>query len=100
MVQADPHNPQWWISRADAVRHSESIEKAQAILLKAVEIHPRDSMVLFSLARYASVLGRITEAKAYLKEAIELNSDVRQYLLEHQDLEPVWQSICQEMTTE
>ena len=42
---------------------NESIEAAEAILLRTEAIHPKVGMVAFNLASYASVTGRMEEAK-------------------------------------
>jgi Flp pilus assembly protein TadD len=42
---------------------NESIEAAEAILLRTEAIHPKVAMVAFNLASYASVMGRMEEAK-------------------------------------
>ena len=42
---------------------NESIEAAEAILLRTEAIHPKLAMVAFNLASYASVMGRMEEAK-------------------------------------
>jgi Flp pilus assembly protein TadD len=53
-------------------RRSESIEKAEAILLRARAIHPKVTMIQFNLACCASVTGRMEDAKERLRHAIEL----------------------------
>ena len=63
LVKVDPETAGWWISLAYAVRRDESIEKAEAVLLRAQVIHPKVAMIAFSLACYASVTGRMIEAK-------------------------------------
>jgi lipopolysaccharide biosynthesis regulator YciM len=59
LVKVDPGTAGWWISLAYAVRRTESVEKAEAILLRAQAIHPKVAMIAFSLACYASVTGRM-----------------------------------------
>jgi hypothetical protein len=39
--KVEPENEAWWVSLAYAVRRIESIEKAEAILLRAQAIHPK-----------------------------------------------------------
>ena len=41
LVKVDPGNEVWWISLAYAVRRTESVENAEAILLRAPAIHPK-----------------------------------------------------------
>ena len=69
---------------------AETIEKAEAILLEAYAIHPRNVVILVNLASYASVTGRTEEAKARLRRAIDLDKDARRMALEVEDLRPLW----------
>jgi Flp pilus assembly protein TadD len=41
LVKVDPETAGWWISLAYAVRRTESVEKAEAVLLQAQAIHPK-----------------------------------------------------------
>jgi hypothetical protein len=82
LVKVDPETVGWWISLAYALRRAESVEKAEAILLrgrrshggwctavspsaipKTQAIHPNVAMIAFTLACYASVAGRMEDAK-------------------------------------
>ena len=51
-------------------------------------------MVAFNLACYASVTGRMEEAKERLRHAIELDKDVRKLALDDEDLKPLWDWIA------
>ena len=90
LVKIAPENAPWWISMAYAVRRSETIEKAEAILLQARELHPRNVIIMLNLASYASVTGRTEEAKVRLRHAIDLDKDVRRLALDVEDLRPLW----------
>jgi Flp pilus assembly protein TadD len=90
LVKVDPGAAGWWISLAYALRRTEGIEKAEAILLRAQAIHPNVAMIAFNLACYASVAGRMEEAKDRLRHAIELDKDARKLALEDEDLKPLW----------
>jgi Flp pilus assembly protein TadD len=94
LVEVEPENAAWWINLAYSVRRSETIEKAEAILLEAREIHPRNVVILVNLASYASVTGRTEEAKARLRHAIDLDKDVRRMALDVEDLKPLWNWIA------
>ena len=89
-----PETAGWWISLAYALRRTESIEKAEAVLLRAQAIHPKVVMIPFTLACYASVTGRIEEAKERLQHAINLDKDIRKLALDDQDLKPLWDWIA------
>ena len=78
LVKVDPGTAGWWISLAYALRRTESIEKAEAILLRAQGIHPK--LHRFTLACYTSVKGRMEDAKDCLRHAIKLDKDIRKLL--------------------
>ncbi len=67
---------------------TESIQKAEAILLRAQAINPKVAMIAFNLACYASVTGRMEEAKAHLRQAIDLDMEVRKLAIDDEDLNP------------
>jgi Flp pilus assembly protein TadD len=94
LVKVDPETAGWWISLAYAVRRTEGVENAEAILLRAQAIHSRVAMIAFNLACYASVAGRMEEAKERLRHAIELDKDVRGLALDDEDLKPLWDWIA------
>jgi Flp pilus assembly protein TadD len=94
LVKVEPENEAWWISFAYSIRRSESLEKAEAILLRARAIHPKVAMIAFNLACYASVTGRMEEAKEQLPRAIDLDKDMRKLAIEDEDLKPLWDWIA------
>jgi Flp pilus assembly protein TadD len=94
LKKVDPQTAGWWISLAYSLRRSEGIEQAEAILLRARVIHPKVAMIEFNLACYASVSGRMEDAKERLRHAIELDKDVRKLALDDEDLRPLWDWIA------
>ena len=94
LIKVDPGTAGWWISLAYALRRTECVEKAEAILLRAQTIHPEVGMIAFNLACYASVAGRMEEAKERLRHAIELDKEARKLALEDEDLRPLWDWIA------
>ena len=82
LVKVMPEKASWWTQLAYAVRRSETIEKAEAILLEARAIHPRNVIIMLNLASYASVTGRTEEAKVRLRHAIDLDQRVRRSALD------------------
>ena len=93
LVKVEPQTAGWWISLAYALRRTESVEKAEAIMLRAQAIHPKVAMIAFNLACYASVAGRMEEAKERLQHAIELDKGIRGLALDDEDLKPLWEWI-------
>ena len=47
-------------------------------------------MIAFNLACYASVTGRMEEAKKHLRDAIALDKDIRELATDDEDLRPLW----------
>jgi hypothetical protein len=86
LVKVEPQNEAWWINLAYSVRRSVGIEQAEAILLGTQAIHPKVAMIAFNLACYASVTGRMEDAKERIRKAIELDKDVRILALADEDL--------------
>ena len=69
LVKVDPQTPGWWISLASALRRTESIEKAEAILLRAQAIHPEVAMLRSSLPATPASRDALEEAKERLRHA-------------------------------
>jgi hypothetical protein len=63
LVKAEPANPDAWINLAYLVRRAENVEEAETVLFKARNWHPKNALIAFNLACYASVAGRMEEAK-------------------------------------
>jgi Flp pilus assembly protein TadD len=94
LVKVEPENEAWWINLAFSVRRSKSIEQAEAILLRARAIHPKVAMIEFNLACYASVIGRMEDTKERLRNAIEVDKDIRGLAIDDEDLKPLWDWIA------
>jgi hypothetical protein len=69
-------------------KHNPSIgSRKETIRLRAQAIHPKVAMIAFNLACYASVTGRMEEAKVRLRQAVDLDNDIRRLALD-EDLRP------------
>jgi Flp pilus assembly protein TadD len=87
-------NEGWWISLAYSIRRSEGLEKAEVILMRAQAIHPKVAMIAFNLACYASVTGRMEDAKERLRHAIDLDRGIQKLAIDDEDLKPLWDWIA------
>jgi Flp pilus assembly protein TadD len=90
LVKVEPQNAVWWINLAYSVRRCESVEEAEAILLRAQEIHPDNALIVFNLACYASVCARLEEAKVRLRHAMNLDKLIQTLAIGDEDLRPLW----------
>jgi predicted Zn-dependent protease len=89
MVEREPHHSGWWINFAYCTRRSDSLHRAEQILLDAGERHPQEAMIFYNLACYASVGGRLAEARTRLDRAIALDSRVELLARDDEDLAPL-----------
>jgi Flp pilus assembly protein TadD len=94
LVKVEPGTAGWWISLAYALRRTESVEKAEAVLLRVQAMHNNVAMIAFNFTCYASVTGRFEEAKVRLRHAIGLDRGVRALARDDEDLKPLWDWIA------
>ena len=85
--------PHWWVCWAFATRRAESVEAARRILQLAFTNHPNAPLIHYNLAGYECQLGDLERAKQYLKEAFDLDKDLRRVALEDDDFAPLWDSL-------
>jgi Flp pilus assembly protein TadD len=90
LLETEKENVAVWVNLAYSVRRSESLEEAEAILLRGRAVHPKDALIIYNLACYASAAGRTEEAKERLHEALELDKGLRALAREDPDLRPLW----------
>jgi hypothetical protein len=65
----------------------------EAVLTKARKWHPEIALLILDLAREATALGCLKEAKIWLKCAIHLQASVRSSALRDLRLKPLWKWI-------
>ena len=95
LVKTEHENSGWWINLAYATRRCEGIESAEAILLRARELHHDNAMIEFNLPCYASVACGFEEAKERLKRSIELDKQFQKVAIDDEDLRPLWDWIAE-----
>ena len=92
LSKRNPDEPNWYIAWAYSARRSVSIKRAEEILEKAMQLHPKHAMIQFNLACYASILGKQKKAGRLIKDAIKLDASYKQLADEDPDLEGLRQS--------
>jgi len=95
MVALAPERPSGWIHRAYSLRrvHTGGLQLAWAALRPAFEKFPKEEVIAYNLACYASQFGRLEEAWEWLQRAMEAAGDVKgikERGLVDADLEPLW----------
>lgn len=90
-----PERSSGWVHRAYATRRMRGggLEKAEKLLLAALERFPKESVIPYNLACYAAQLGRLDEAWEWLQKSIKVEGDeaaIIERALADKDLEPLW----------
>ena len=89
LLETQPENAGVWVNLAYSLRRSESLQEAEAVLLRGQALHPNHALIAYNLACYASVGGRVEEAKGRLRDAFKLDRSIRAMALEDPDLRPL-----------
>ncbi|MCS7338454.1 MAG: tetratricopeptide repeat protein [Verrucomicrobiae bacterium] len=97
LVSRAPDRPGAWIYRAYALRRvpDGGLQKAWDALRPAYDKFVTEPLIPFNLACYACQLGRVAEAREWLKRALAVGDTekLKQMALSDRDLEPLWAEI-------
>lgn len=91
-----PGRPVGWIHRSYALHELKRTQEAWDNLLQVADRFPNELLIRYNLACYASRLGKLSEAKAWLHKAFEVSGDparVKLMALDDEDLQPLWRKI-------
>jgi predicted Zn-dependent protease len=89
LVVRQPLEPAWWVTWAFAMRRSQSLAAAEAILIEGERKHPDEATIQFNLGCYACQRGDITEARRRVDRAIALDASYREAAASDPDLAPL-----------
>ena len=93
LVRSYPEDAAGWLVLARAVAKTANGEYAEAVLTKACKWHPEIALLVLDLAREATTLGCLREAKIWLKCAMHLEQRVRKSALRDLRFKPLWKWI-------
>jgi tetratricopeptide (TPR) repeat protein len=87
-----PDDPAGYINRSLALHELKRTPEAWNDLLPAALKFPENSTIALHLARYACQLGRLEEAKGWIKKAVTLDDagELMSRALKEPDLAPLW----------
>ncbi len=96
LVVLTPDEPAGWINRAIALHAMKRTPEAWYALLPAAEKFPKNTIVIYNLACYASQLGKFQEANQWLRKAEETDHEnrVKWMALKDPDLQPLWEYLA------
>ncbi len=93
LLHAAPERSTGWLHQAYALRRvpKGTLESAKDALLPAFAKFPKEPLIPYNLACYACQLGELTEARDWLKRALERGSAqaIKTLALADPDLEPL-----------
>jgi len=94
-IQLAPEYLFGWLHRSFALHELKRTAEARDNLLIALDKFPDESILRYNVACYECQLGRLEQAKHWLKKAFKMGNARRMKLaaLEDPDLEPLWKQI-------
>jgi Flp pilus assembly protein TadD len=99
LVRAAPRRSSGWLHRAYALRRAGNggLQQAWDALLPAAGKFPRESTIPYNLSCYACQMGRLDEARSWLRQALAVGGEkkVRAMALQDEDLKPLWPELAQ-----
>jgi Flp pilus assembly protein TadD len=73
LLEADRARPAGWINRSYALHELRRTAEARDALLPALPLFPAVGVIPYNLACYACQLGKLEEARSWLRKAMELD---------------------------
>ncbi len=91
LIHLEPEDPLGWVHRSYALHELKRTDEARDNLLRIVDQFPISATIRYNLACYECQLGRLDQAKRWLKRAFELGDPQQMKLaaLADSDLEPL-----------
>jgi tetratricopeptide (TPR) repeat protein len=97
LLQAHPKSALGWLHRAYALRRVKEggLQAAWDALLPAYRKFPKESTIPYNLSCYACQMGKLDEARQWLRKALKAGDKdkILRMALDDADLEPLWDEI-------
>ena len=97
LVQTAPDLALGWVHRSYCLHELKRTAEARDNLLRVVDKFPEDATMRYNLACYECQLGRLDEARQWLRKAFALANArrIRSMALDDLDLKPLWKEISE-----
>ena len=97
LIQHDSEDPLGWVHRSYCLHELKRTAEARDNLMRVVGRFPLSATMRYNLACYECQLGRLPQAKSWLRKAFVLGDKkkMKQVALDDRDLEPLWPEIEQ-----
>jgi tetratricopeptide (TPR) repeat protein len=95
MIHTAPNDPVGWFNRSYCLHELKRTEEARDNLLRVVDKFPLSGTMRYNLACYECQLGRLDQARAWLRKAFDLGdpAEMKAQALRDPDLQPLWSEI-------
>lgn len=95
IATATPESPLGWIHWAYALHELKRTREAYEVASAVAAKFPKETTLHYNLACYACQLGKLEEAKVWLKQAMAIagQEEIRTTALSDPDLKPLWKQI-------
>ena len=90
LAEGHPHQSQWWVHWAYALREQDKIAEAKVVAVRGLELHPDEAILHFNMACYLSLLGDFDSASDHVNKAIELDKRFQEASVDDEDLARLW----------
>jgi len=92
MIQVAPNEPAGWFNRSYCLHELKRTQEARDNLLRVVDSFPLSATMRYNLACYECQLGRLDQARIWLRKAFGLGDpgEMKNQALRDPDLEPLW----------
>jgi tetratricopeptide (TPR) repeat protein len=84
-----PNEPEAWVSLADAMRQSGSIQQGRIVLQEAEKKFPQNPHIKFQLGCYHCLLRELDKARTYVQAAIAIDRAWAEAAQSDEDLAPL-----------
>lgn len=100
IIAVAPDNVFGWIHRSFALHELRRTQEACDLLRPAAKQFPRNETIPYNLACYECQLGRLPEARKWLKKAMARSDpeEIKLQALADADLQPMWPEIARQPT--
>ncbi len=97
LVQTLPEHPLGWVHRSYCLHELKRTVEARDNLLRVVDKFGEDPIMRYNLACYECQLGRLAEAKSWLRLAFLQGDEpkIKSMALDDLDLKPLWGEIAE-----
>jgi Flp pilus assembly protein TadD len=89
LVFKQPEKAFPWLGWAFCARRAISLEAAEQILEMAHTVHPKNGIIVFNMACYASAAGRISDARQLFSRATQLESAAKEWIRNDESLSAI-----------